>query len=90
MRCFQVATRSDLTFSSPESHSSILAPAAEGEGDTKAGLSMEEDASYSPLAIREDFAATANIPPPQLSSPSPIADVVTDGPSTHSLSTEHT
>ena len=50
---------------------------------------MEEDASCSPLAIREDFTATADTPPPQLSSPSPIANVVTNGPSTLSLGTEH-
>ena len=82
--CFQAATRSDLAFSSPESHSSILVPAAEGESDTKAGLSMEEDASCSPLAVREDITSTADILP-QLPSPSPVADVVIDGPS----GTEH-
>ena len=82
---FQVATRSELAFSSPACQSSILASAAEGEGITKAGLSMEEDASYSPLAVREDITATADIPP-QLPSPSPVADLVIDDPS----GTEHT
>ena len=82
---FQVATRSELAFSSPACQSSILASAAEGEGITKAGLSMEEDSSYSPLAVREDITATADIPP-QLPSPSPVADLVIDDPS----GTEHT
>lgn len=75
-------------FSSPGSHSSNLAPAPKGEGRTNAALSMEEDASYSPSAIREDITATADIPP-QLPSPSPVADVVIDGPSTRSLGPEH-
>ena len=49
---------------------------------------MKLDASNSPLAIREDIAATADIPP-QLPSRSPVTDVVIDGPSTHSLGAEH-
>lgn len=75
-------------FSSPESHSSIHAQAVGGEGSTKAGLSVEEDASYSPLPMREDFRTTPDIQP-QLQSPHPLADVVIDGPSTHPLGTEH-
>ena len=79
---------SDLAFSSPGSHSSIIATAAKGEGSTKAGSGVEEVASNSPLAIREDVTATADIPP-QLPSPSPGANVVADGPSTRSLVMEH-
>ena len=86
--CFQAATRSDLAFSSPVSHSSILAPAAEGEGSTKASLSMELDASHSPLVIHEDITAVTDIPP-SLPSQSPVADIVIDSSSTHSLGTEH-
>ena len=86
--CFQAATRSDLTFSSSESHSSSLSPAAEGEGSTTAGLSMGEDASYSPSAIREHITAAAGLPP-RLPSPSLVVGEVIEGPSTHSLSTEH-
>ena len=86
--CFQAATRSDLTFSSSESHSSSLSPAAEGEGSTTSGLSMGEDASYSPSAIREDNTATEGLPP-RLPSPSLVVDEVIEGPSTRSLSTEH-
>ena len=72
----------------PESHPLILAPAAEGEGGTKPNSIMEEDASHSPLAIHEDITAVTDIPlrPP---SQSPVADVVIDDPSTHSLGTEH-
>ena len=61
--CFQAATQSDLTFSLPVSHSSILAPTAEGEGSTKAILSMELDASHSPLGIHKDITAVTDIPP---------------------------
>ena len=86
--CFQAVTRSDLAFSSPVSHSSILAPAAEGEGSTKAGLSMELDASHSPLVIHKDITAVTDIPP-SLPSQSPVADIVIDSSSTHSLGTEH-
>ena len=89
MRCyFQAATRSDLAFSSSESHSSSLAPAPEGEGSTTAGLSMGEDVYYSPSAIREDNTATAGLPP-RLPSPSLVVGEDIEGPSTHSLSTEH-
>ena len=77
--CFQPTIRSDLSVSSPESHS-ILATAAQGEGSTRLS---EEDASYSPSAIREDITATSDIP--QL----PFADEAIDSPSTRSLGTEH-
>jgi hypothetical protein len=80
-------TGSDLSFYFPESHPSILAPAAEGEGSAKAGLSMEKDTSDSASAIREDITATADLPP-QSPSPSPVTNVATDGPSTRSLGTE--
>ena len=43
-------------------------------------MSMEEHASDSPLVIRENITATADIPP-QLPSQSPTADVVIDSPS---------
>ena len=82
---FQAATRSDFT---PESHTSILATAAEGQGSTKASMSMEEDTSHSNLGIREEITAAADMPP-QLRSPSPPTDVVIDSPSMHSLCTEH-
>jgi hypothetical protein len=80
----------DLTshFASPESYSSILATAAEGEGGAKAGLSTEKDASYSASAIRKDVTVTADLPP-QLPSSSPVTNVATDGPSFRTLSTEH-
>jgi hypothetical protein len=61
--CFQAATGSDLAISSPESHPSISAPAAEGGGITKAGLSTEKHASYSTSVIREDIEATVDLPP---------------------------
>ena len=86
--CFQAATRSDLAFSSSESHSYSPASAAEGEGSTTAGSSMGEDVSSSPSAIREDNTATAGLPP-RLPSPSLVVDEVIEGPSTRSLSTEH-
>ena len=75
---FQAATRSDLAFSSPESHLSILA----------AGMSMEKDASYSTLGVREEITATAAIPP-QLSPLSPLTDVAIDESSTHPLGTRY-
>ena len=53
-----------------------------------AGLSMEEEASYFPPAIREDITPAAGLPP-QLPSPSPVVDAVDEVPSTRSLSTEH-
>ena len=87
--CFQAATPFDLAFSSPVSHSSILATAAEGEGSAIAGLSMKEDASYSPSAIREDITATTDLPS-QLLSPLPVTDTAIDGPSRRSLGTGHT
>ena len=49
---------------------------------------MGEDASYSPSAIREDITAAAGLPP-RLPSPPLVVDEVIEGPSTHSLSTEH-
>ena len=49
---------------------------------------MEEDASHSPSAVREDITGTADISL-QLPSPSPVTDVVIDGPSTRNLGTEH-
>ncbi|KAN0140473.1 hypothetical protein V8E53_001682 [Lactarius tabidus] len=72
-----------------ESHPSILSTAAEGEGSTKVGLSMEMDASYSAVdtAIREDITVTADLPP-LLPSSSPVTDVAIDDPSTRSLGTE--
>ena len=76
---FQAATRSDIT---SESHSSIRATAAEGEGGTKADLSMEE-VSYSTLGIRDETTPTLNTSPP------PVTDVATGGPSTRSPGTEH-
>ena len=82
---FQAATRSDLA---PESHSSILATAAEGQGSTKARMSMEEDGSHSTLEVHEEITVAADMPP-QLRSPSPPADAVIDGPSMCSLCTEH-
>jgi hypothetical protein len=80
-------TISDLSFSSPESHLSILETAAQGEGGAKSVLSMEKDASYSASAIRKDIMVTPDLPP-QLPSP-PVTKVATDIPSTHSLGTEH-
>ena len=75
-------TRSDLARSSPESHSSILAT----EGRAMAELSMEMDASYSLLAIREDITAIADLPP----QPPVTTDIAIDGPSSsRSLGTEH-
>ena len=62
---------------------SIRATAAEGEGSTKADLSMEEEASYSTLGIREENTPTLNTSPP------PFTDVATGGPSTRSPGTEH-
>ena len=50
----QTATRSDLAFSSPESHSSVLSTRT---------INMEEDATYSTLGDREEITATAGIPP---------------------------
>ena len=52
-----------------------------------AGLSMEEDDSYSPSAIREDICtATADLPP----QPTVTIDIAIDGPSSsRSLGTEH-
>ena len=47
---------------------------------------MEEEASYFTLRIREETMPTLDTPQPP--SPSPAADVVTDGPSTRSLGTE--
>ena len=44
---------------------------------------MEEDA---PLAIHEDITAVTDTPP-RMPSQSPVADVVIDDPSTHSLGT---
>ena len=81
------ATRSDLIYSSLKPHSSIL---AEGEGSMNAGMSMEEHASdsESPLVIRKDIPATADIPP-QLSSLSRVTDVANDDPSKPCLGTEH-
>ena len=49
---------------------------------------MEEDASHFSSVIREDITTTADIPP-QPPSPSPVADVIIDDPSTHSPGTEH-
>ena len=49
---------------------------------------MGEVASCSPSAIREDITPTAGLPP-RLPSPSLVGDEVIEGPSTHSLSTEH-
>ena len=46
---------------------------------------MEEDASHSPSAVREDITTTADFPP----SPSPVIDVVIGDPSTRTLGTEH-
>ena len=64
------------------SHPSILATAAEGEGSTIAGMSMEE--------VREEITATADIPPlPQLSTLSRVTDVGIDDPSKRSFPTAH-
>ena len=60
--CFQAAALSDLAFSSLASHSSILALTAEEEGSIKPNSSMEEDASHSPSAVREDITTTADFP----------------------------
>jgi hypothetical protein len=49
---------------------------------------MEKDASDSASAIRKDITITPDLPP-QLPSPLPVTSVVTDGPSTRSLGTEH-
>ena len=78
-------TRSDVAVSSPESHPT----AVKGEGSAKVGLNIKHGTSYSALAIRDDITATVHIPP-QLPLPSPVVDVVTDGPSTCSLGTERT
>ena len=75
--CCRFWLRLDLT-----SHSSILATAAEGEGNTKAGMSMED--------VREEITPTADIPPlPQLSTLSRVTDVAIDDPSKRSPGTEH-
>ena len=84
----RAVARSDLAFSLPESHLSILATAAEGGRGTMASWSMEEGFSYIPPAIREDITSTAGLPP-WLQSPSPAVDEVIEGPSTRSFSTEH-
>ena len=64
------------------SHSSILATAAEREGSTKAGASMEE--------VREEITATADIPhTSQPSTLSRVTDVPIDDLSKRSLGTEH-
>ena len=77
----QVGCRSKLQLDLT-SHSSILATASEGEGGTKAGMSMEE--------VREEITATADIPPPpQLSTLSRVTDVAIDDLSKCSLGTEH-
>ena len=75
--CCHFKLQLDLT-----SHSSILATASEGEGNTKAGMSLEE--------VREEITATADIPPPpQSSTLSRGTDVAIDDPSTCSFGTEH-
>ena len=75
--CCHFKLQLDLT-----SHSSILATASEGEGNTTAGMSLEE--------VREEITATADIPPPpQSSTLSRVTDVGIDDPSTCSLGTEH-
>ena len=84
--CFKATIRSDLAYSLPESHLSILATAPEKEGGTKVGSSTEKDASYSTLGIREDNTATLDTA--QLASSPPVTDVVTDDPSTHPLGIE--
>ena len=74
----------------PESPSSILAPAAQGDVSSTAGLSMEEAISYSPLAIREDTLASESADiPPQLPSLPPVTDPAIDGRSKYSLGMEH-
>ena len=73
----------------PGPHSSILVPAAEGEGSAKASLSTEQDpASCSRSAIQENIRVTADTPP-QPPSPLPVTDAAIDGPSIRSLDTEH-
>lgn len=81
-------SRSDPVFSWPESHSSILALAAEGEGSATAGLRKEKDAPSSTLEIGNVIVSTAGMPP-QLPSLSPVTDMAIDGNSTCSLGTEH-
>jgi hypothetical protein len=83
-------TRSDLVFSLPEPHSSILATVPEEESSAKAAFSMpvEKDASYSTSAIRKDFTASADLLP-HLPSPSQITDVAINSPSTRSLGTKY-
>ena len=64
------------------SHSSILATASEGEGNAKAGMSIED--------VPEKITATADMPPlPQLSTLSRVTGVAIDDPSKRSLGTEH-
>ena len=48
---------------------------------------MEEEASFSALGIREE--TTPTLDTPQVPSPSPATDVVTDGPPMRSLGTEN-
>ena len=56
--------------------------ASEGEGSTKAGMSMEE--------VREEITAITDIPPPpQQSTLSRVTDVAIDVPSKRSPGTEH-
>ena len=75
--CCHFKLQLDLT-----SLSSILATASEGEGGTKAGMSMEE--------VREEVTATADIPPPsQALTLSRVTYIAIDDPSKHSLGTEH-
>ena len=71
---FQAAARPDLSFSSPESHSSILATAAEGQGSMKAGMSVEQSASCSTSANRENITAGIS---PQLPPVADMADLLT-------------
>ena len=80
---FQAAARPDPSFTSPESHSSILATAAEGQGSTKAGMSVEQNASCSTSATHENITAGIS---PQLS---PVADMVIADLLTRPLRTDH-
>ncbi|KAH9021438.1 hypothetical protein EDB84DRAFT_1512297 [Lactarius hengduanensis] len=82
-------TGSDHTPSSPENHSSVPAPAAEGEGSVSAVLCMETDALCPSSAIRKDIMTAPDLSP-QPPPPSSVTDLAIAGPSWRSLGAEHT
>ena len=55
---------------------SILEAAAEGEGSAKAGLSREEDATYSTLCVSEDISPALDTPQLPAQLPVPHNDIM--------------